>query len=67
MALLRVLAVELVVRRHDGPRGALPHRDLEVLEIDFAQGPFTHDGIVFVTVGFLVVGREVLDGRSHAI
>ena len=65
--LLGVLAVELVVGGHDGPGIGLLHGDLEVLQVDLAEGALADAGVVLVAVRLLVVGGVVLDGSAHAV
>ena len=67
IALLGILPVDLVVRRHDRPRLRFFDRNLEILEIEFPQGALADQGVIFITVGLLVVQGEMLDGSSDAI
>ena len=65
--LLRVVAVDFVVRRHHRPRLAFLDGDFKVLEVKFAQGTAADAGVVFPAVDFLVVGRKVFYRGAHAI
>ncbi len=67
VALLRKLAVELVVRRHYGPGISLADSDFEALEIEFAEGAGVDARVVLLAVHFLVVGSEVLGAHANAI
>ena len=60
-------AVDVVVRRHHRPRLGLLDGYFEALEIDFAESPLRDVRIGVHAVGFLVVGSEVLDARTHLI
>ena len=65
--LLGVFAVHLVVGGHHGPGIGLLHGDLEVLQVDLAEGALADAGVVLVAVRLLVVGHVVLDGGAHPI
>ena len=67
MLLLGVLAVKFVIRGHDGPGSRFLDGDLEVLEVDLAEGTLADAGIVLVAVGLLVVDGVVLDGHAHVV
>ncbi len=43
------------------------HGYLEVLEVDFPQGPFTYDGVILVAVGLLVVEGIMLYRSSDSV
>ena len=65
--LLGIFAVELVIGGHDGPGFGLLHGDLEILQVDLAEGALADAGVVLVAVGLLVVRRVVLDGSAHPV
>ena len=60
-------AVDAVVCAHDGPRLGLLDDVLECREVDFAQRTLGDVGADAQTVGFLVVGGEVLERGAHAL
>ena len=60
-------AVDAVVCTHDGPRLGLLDDVLECREVDFAQRTLGDVGADAQTVGFLVVGGEVLERGAHAL
>ena len=67
MVLLRVVTVDFVVRRHHCPRLAFLDGDLEVLEVELAQGTVADAGVVFPAVDFLAVGGIVFYRGAHAV
>ena len=67
LLLLGVFAVDLVVGGHHRPGLAFLDGNLEVLEVDLAQGPLADAGVVLVAVGLLVVGSVVLDGGADVV
>ena len=67
VVLLGIFSVELVVGTHHRPGFPFLHRDLEILQIDFPEGPAAHQRIILGPVRFLVVHRIVLDGGSGPI
>ena len=60
-------SVDFVVGRHYGPGMGFLHRDLESLEVDFAESPFGKVCVDTVAVSLLVVDREVLDRCSDSV
>ena len=67
LALRGVNTIDIIIRGHDSPGFALLDGNLETLQIDFAQGPLRHTGIVAHTIGLLVVGSKVLDTGTHIV
>lgn len=59
-------AVDAVVARHEAARPAVPHGQLERLEINLAQGAVGDDGVGGVALVLLVVAHKVLDGGLDA-
>ena len=64
---LRIFARNAVVGAHDAPRLRLAHAVFEGPEVDFAQGPLRHAGVVYLFARLLVVGHEVLEARADAL
>ena len=67
MVLCGMHAVDAVVGAHDGPRLGLLDDVFEGREVDLAQGARADAGIDAQSVGFLIVGGEVLERRAHAL
>ena len=67
MVLRGVHAIDAVVGAHDGPRLGSLDDVLEGREVNFAQGTLADARIDAQTVGFLIVGGEVLERRAHAL
>ena len=63
----RIHAVDLVVRAHHGGRLGLGDDALEGGQVNLAQRALVSVGADQHPVGFLVVGREVLDRRPDAL
>ena len=62
-----VHAVDTVVGAHDGPRLGGLDDVFEGRQVDLAQGTRADAGIDAQSVGFLIVGGEVLERRAHAL
>ncbi len=60
-------AVDVVVGSHDGPRVALLDCNLEIPQVDFAQGTYRNPCVKVKSVEFLVVSRKMLDGRPDSL
>ena len=67
MFLLRVVAVDFVIRRHHRPRFAFLDGDFKVLEIELSQSAVADASVVFPSVDFLAVGSIVFYRGAHAI
>ncbi|GJC92015.1 hypothetical protein ColKHC_00841 [Colletotrichum higginsianum] len=65
LALGRVDAVDLVVRRHDGPRPAHLDGDHEGQQVDLAHRPVRHERVDRHALALEVVADEVLQRRRH--
>ena len=67
VVLRRMHAVDAVVCAHDGPRLGFLDDVLERREVDFAQCTLGDVGADAQTVGFLIVGGEMLKRSAHAL
>ena len=63
----RELAVDFVVRCHDGPGIALAHGNFEATQIDFTCGTLADTLVHASAVGLLRVDGEVLGGDACAL
>ena len=61
------LAVQEVVRTHDGPGAALRDRRLEGGQVDFIEGAVIHIHVGIRAPGLLVVDGEMLHAGRHAV
>lgn len=65
--LAHVLAVDPVVRRHEGPGARLADHDLEPGQVELVERALVDHRIDAHAVVFLVVGHEVLGAGTHAL
>ena len=61
-----VVAVDLVVGRHDGHGAAFPYHDFEGFEVNLPHGALVADDVYAAAVHLLVVEGEVLDAGGRA-
>ena len=66
VVLYGIRTVQLIIRGHDGPRVALLDHDLKSFQIDLTECALRYLRDIAVTVGFLIVGHEVLRTGSGA-
>src|SRR5580704_967867 len=62
-----IVAVDLVVRVHDGTHFRNSHSRFKRWQVNLSQCPFRHDHIDVLPINFLIVGSEMFDGRGDAL
>ena len=67
VAVRRRYSIDAVVAAHHCPGLCLLHGYFKTPQVYFPQGPFTHNGIDLVAVGFLIVGCIMFDAGTYAI